>query len=370
MLQYLYIKKRNEISKMFNTNEVQVNVINHIGLIKLNRQKALNALSLDMIKKISYYLDLWEEDPSVAAVLIKSKHPTSFCSGGDIKSIYLNNDAYRDEYLANQYLMDYHIHTYSKPVISLLNGIVFGGGVGLGLAASHKVATEHIRLAMPETKIGFFPDVGTTRMLNDLPDYIGRYIALLGVELDVDDVSYLKLTNYSINSNDLKTLEKELFSFHWRIETVYDDLDYLLKKYNNESIGESKIKMMKNEIMRVFSKDSIEEMLLESKDTWIETQLEKQSPTALCITYELLKSTKDKSLYECFKFEHNLSRHVTQTHDFKEGVRSLLVDKDQRFLYQPKEIKEVKTADIEKLFDFSEFEKVHIMDKIKLSPKL
>lgn len=356
-------------TRMTQTSEIQVEVINHIGVIKLNRKKALNALSLPMIEKISYYLSLWENDPDIYVVYIKSVVDGVFCAGGDVKSLYLGDQSYQDQYLAKQYLMDYHIHQYKKPVISYLDGIVFGGGVGLGLSASHVIVSKRVRLAMPETKIGFFPDVGTTRLLNDLPNHIGKYIGLLGVELNYKDTQYLKLSNYVIDFNEYDDMENDLYQCTFNKDDIKQQVDEVLSHYQVKTLGESQLKIHENDISRIFSKSSIVKMYesLEENnfDQQVKKILDEQSPTALHVTLELLKQTEDKNLYDCFKIEHSLSRHVIKTHDFKEGVRSLLVDKDKRFLYNPKYIKDVKNKDIKKLFDFEAFEQPHLMDKLR-----
>lgn len=369
MLKCSYKKTYRNEYIMIETKEVTVEVINHIGIIKLNRKNALNALSLVMIEKISHYISLWENDPMIYAIYIKSILDNVFCAGGDAKSLYLNDEKYKDEYLAKQYLMDYHLHTYKKPVISFLDGITFGGGVGLGLSASHVIVSKKVRFAMPETKIGFFPDVGTSRLLNDLPYHIGYYLGLLGIELDYKDLHYLNLVKYVIDSNLQEDFEKDLYTNRFNQATVVTQIDEVLLKYQLEHIDESYLKGIEHNIDSIFSKSTINKMYdALGHNDWeqeVKNIFDAQSPTALYVTLELLKQTRDKNLYDCFKMEHDLSKNVTKTHDFKEGVRSLLIDKDKRFLYQPKHILDVDHRSIEKLFDFSNFEKLHLMDKLR-----
>ncbi len=354
---------------MIDTKDICIEVVNHIGVIQLNRVKALNALSLPMIEKISYFLDQWENDSNIYMILFKSLNDKFFCSGGDVKSLYLNNQAYVENYLAKQYLMDYHIHIYKKPVISFLDGIAYGGGVGLGLAASYVVASEKARLAMPETKIGFFPDVGTTRMLNDLDHYIGRYIGLLGIELDYKDIEYLNLAKLIIKSDDWNQIENDFAKYKWTKDNIGKDIESIFKKYRYSNSDDSYIKKHVKDIESIFSKQTIIDMYNAlNQDTWdleIKQRFEEQSPSALHVTLELLNQARDKTIYECFKLEHDLSRHVVHMHDFKEGVRSLLVDKDKRFSYQPKHLNDVSIEEVKKLFDFSKFKKPHIMDKMR-----
>lgn len=349
-------------------------VKNHIGLIKLNRKNALNALSLNMIDQIQKHLHIWEEDKDVYAIYISSALNHVFCAGGDVKSLYEHHvsgdDQYPALYLAKQYLMDYHMHTYKKPIIVYVDGFVFGGGVGLVTAAKYLVVSENVKMAMPETKIGFFPDVGTSRLLNDLPNQIGRYMGLLGVSMNAADTIDLKIAQYMVPSKNWKHLENML-------ETIcfeHNNMDEALKKMcmTYEEIPQKKSVFMHHtdQIKRIFSKENINEMVLEINkhdpfELDILDRINEMSPTALFVTQKLLKETQNLSLYECFKYEHSLSRNVIKTHDFKEGVRSLLIDKDKKFDYQPQEINKVILSHINEIFNFESITENHIMDQMK-----
>lgn len=354
--------------------EVLIEIKNHIGWIKLNRRKALNALSTLMIDDIQDALDSWEHNLDVYAVYISSNMDQVFCAGGDVKALYehhlMGDDIYPPLYLAKQYLMDYHIHTYKKPVLVYVDGIVFGGGVGLATAAKYLVVSKRVKLSMPETKIGFFPDVGTTRMLNDLPNHIGKYMGLLGITLNDVELLELKIADYKIDAQAWKNVEYQLQNLTFSQSNIDDEINRLLSMFNERVNGKSQLFTRYAQISRIFSKSSIKEMILEinkndSFETEILNKFKEMSPSALFVTYELLKRTEHLSLYDCFKYEHSLSKNVINSHDFIEGVRSLLIDKDKKFNYQPQHINDVSPKTINEIFDFEDINENHLMDQMK-----
>jgi len=274
-----------------------------------------------------------------------------------VKSLYQHHiekdDQYQALYLAKQYLMDYHIHTYKKPVIVYVDGIVYGGGVGLATAAKYMILSENAQMAMPETKIGFFPDVGTSRLLNDLPNQVGRYLGLLGVAMNTSDIIDLKITKYMISHDTWKFIEDKLKTLTLNKDDINERLEKLFLEHVGKLNHHSDFMKHMNQIKCIFSKKDINEMLLEiDKNDFFELKildrLNEMSPTALFVTHKLLQKTQKMTLYECFKFEHSLSKNIIKTHDFKEGVRSLLIDKDKRFDYQPQEINKVIISQINK----------------------
>lgn len=363
---------RNKGNYMTTAKEVIIEVNNHVGIIKLNRLKALNALSLNMIDAISETMKRWKSDDDIYMVYLSSNHPKSFCAGGDVKSLYehsMQSDMeYPKLYLAKQYMMDYIIQTYKKPVMVYVDGYVFGGGVGLSIGASHYVVSEHVKFAMPETKIGFFPDVGASYFLNKLLKHIGKYIGVLGQVLNANDLMYLNIAQGIVKHDHLKVLEEKMFTHTFDKENVGHQLSHIISALSVELNGYSEIKDNISSIQKIFTKDTILDMIntidthqpFEAK---LKNLFEEMSPTAMSFTLELLKRTQELSLFECLKFEHLLSHNVIQTHDFKEGVRSLLVDKDLRFDYSPRFIKDVSDLKIDELFDF-DIHHPHVMDDL------
>ncbi|BCR36811.1 enoyl-CoA hydratase/isomerase family protein [Mariniplasma anaerobium] len=358
---------------MKNMKEVMIEEINHIGIIKLNRIKALNALSLSMINDIKKALLAWENDPEIYMIYMSSLSETAFCAGGDVKKLYqhtITDDLdYVSTYLSNQYAMDYIIHTYSKPIITYVNGYIFGGGVGLAMGAKFFITSEHTKYGMPETQIGFFPDVGASYFLNKLPNQIGRYIGLLGQTLDYKDLIYLGIADYHILASNWHSIVDILYKKKWIKDDISNQLDHIFRTYNEIDEHKSDIEKHETHIDHIFSHDTIREILdhITLSDGYakdISQKMLKLSPTALNITLELLKKGEGKDLLLCLKMEHDLSLSVVQTHDFKEGVRSLLVDKDKAFNWNPSSYKKIKIKDIKEIFKTLKEVKSHPIDKI------
>ncbi len=353
------------------SNQVIIEEKNHIGWIKLNRLNALNALSLDMINVITHTLLTWKNQDDIYMIYLSSNHPKSFCAGGDVKSLYehsiKHDHEYPKVYLSKQYAMDYMIQTYPKPILTYIDGYVFGGGVGLSIGSTYVVVSERVKFAMPETKIGFFPDVGASHFLNQLPHHVGKYIGILGPVLTSDDLFYLNIADYVVKHDQWVNVEEALFSFNFSKNRIRENISTLLDEFHYSGKTSNIEKHIAN-IDNIFSKSTLNEMMqaIDLDDPFekeLKSKFLEMSPTAMSFTLEMLKRTYDLSLLECFKFEQLFSEHVIKTHDFKEGVRSLLVDKDQRFDYQPKTIKDVNLADIYALFNF-DIKNPHLIDEL------
>ncbi|AUD63924.1 hypothetical protein BK010_10110 [Tenericutes bacterium MO-XQ] len=353
------------------SNQIIIEEKNHIGWIKLNRLNALNALSLEMINTITHTLIKWKNQDDIYMVYLSSNHPKSFCAGGDVKSLYehsINHDhEYPKVYLSKQYAMDYMIQTYPKPILTYIDGYVFGGGVGLSIGSTYFVVSERVKFAMPETKIGFFPDVGASYFLNQLPHHVGKYIGILGPVLTSNDLFYLNIADYVVIHNQWLEVEEALFSLKFNNNNIKEDVSMLLDKFHHFG-HTSDIEKHIVSIDNIFSKSTLNEMMQAiDLDNPFEKELKSKflemSPSAMSFTLEMLERTRHLSLLECFKFEQLFSEHVIKTHDFKEGVRSLLVDKDQRFDYQPQKINDVNPVDIYALFNF-DIEKPHLIDEL------
>ena len=246
--------------------EKQPNVLvenkNGLGIITLNRIKALNALSLDMVNTIQKQLNEWKNDPTVFLVYIHSASEKAFCTGGDIKALYehaIKEDyEYTAKYLSKQYLMDYTIHTYEKPILVYINGYIMGGGVGLAIGGSYRIVTEQTKLAMPEIQICFIPDVGASYFLNQLPGAVGTYLGLTGRTIDGNDSLFLGIADYYIHSEKWKELEKIIKNKKWKNKTCKDELTQLLEQYETIDLPESTIEEKIDVIETNFSFDEIE----------------------------------------------------------------------------------------------------------------
>lgn len=357
---------------MSDKNGVIIEVVNHIGIIKLNRHSALNALSFSMINKIKEMLLKWKNDPNILLVYMFSLNSKAFSVGGDVKKLYqhamVDDVDFVSTYLSTQYAMDYIIHTYPKPIITYLDGYIFGGGVGLAIGSRYIITSEKTRFAMPETQIGFFPDVGASYFLNKLPNHIGRYIGLLGKVLEFNDLTYLKIADFCITSQNWEKVVEIFYKKKWIKDEVDNQLNHILMTYSKTDLPSSYIEKHETHIQNIFSSSTIKQMIehisiddVFSKD--VKDKMMELSPTALEVTLELLKKGKDKDLLNCLKMEHDLSLNVVKTNDFKEGVRSLLVDKDKIYNWNPKSYKNINRAVINELFILKSNLDIHPIDK-------
>lgn len=329
----------------------------HLGLIILNRPTVLNALNLEMILAIYAQLKEWAIDEDIKAVVIKSQGGRAFCAGGDLRLTYercethdvASRDFFRDEYKLNRFI--FH---YPKPYISLLNGITMGGGVGISIHGSHRIATEHLLFAMPETGIGFFPDVGGTYFLPRLPNAIGFYLGLTGARLQSDDCVTLGIAQNKIPSHllteFLHALAEQPFEgqAHATVSKIIQDFQV--------SVQPSFINEHKKTIDECFSQTTIEEILSKleqaKQEFCNETRqlLIKKSPTSLKVSLKALQKGKDLNFDACMQQEYDLVCHFLKEHDFREGIRAIIIDKDQKPRWQPDRLAEISDAMVEKYF--------------------
>lgn len=337
--------------------EELTNQTGDLGVITLNRPQALNALSHHMINSLYQQLVTWEQNPKIKAVVIQAAPGRAFCAGGDIRYVYEHGKAqdstlsmlFHDEYRLNKCI--YH---YKKPYIALLNGITMGGGAGISLHGSHRIATENLVFAMPETSIGFFPDVGGSYFLPRLPNKIGYYLGLTGARITAADCMALGLTNYFVAADVFPKIIQALLATSLKEDAksvVSKILIQLDKTPDHATLLEHKEK-----IARCFSKQTIEEIVhcLEiSPEEWCQqtaTLLKTKSPTSLKVTLRALQEGEKLDFDACLNMEYRLTRRFLQGHDFYEGVRALIIDKDQSPHWQPAEIKEVTQQDIAQYF--------------------
>ncbi|MFA5960092.1 MAG: enoyl-CoA hydratase/isomerase family protein [Tatlockia sp.] len=331
-------------------SDIEFSVSSHIGLISLNRPQALNALTLDMINALYAQLGEWEACPAIQAVVITSANSKAFCAGGDVRWLYeagLAKNRLQTEFFKQEYQLNYLIHRYSKPYIALLDGITMGGGVGISLHGSHPVATERFVFAMPETSIGFFPDIGASYLLARCPDALGIYLGLTGNRLNAQEAKALGLVNEMISSDSKGALLQELV-------TGKKSIDQCLKKY---AVRESIEIPHKALLERCFSHSSIEAIFtaLEAEDSpfaqSLKQDLEKKSPLSLKITLMAIQKAKQSSMAECVKTDYCLVKHFMKDRDFYEGVRALLIDKDKAPKWQPDSLAAVTTSQLAEYFE-------------------
>ncbi|MGW3645695.1 enoyl-CoA hydratase/isomerase family protein [Streptomyces sp. NPDC000878] len=314
-------------------DEVLAHVDRGVGRILLNRPKALNALTTGMVAAIDSALAAWEHTP-LSAVVLASTSPKAFCAGGDIRTIRehsLAGDAEASErFFASEYRLNARIAEYPVPVVSLIDGVCMGGGLGLSVHGSFRVVTERAVLAMPETGIGFFPDIGASHFLPRLPGAIGMYLGLTGHRLDAADALYTGLATHFVPSDGIDAVADALAG------SPGDPVDVVLNRLAGRSpVAESGLAEVRGEVDRAFGAPTLGEIekRLHHLDTpWAAAALaalESASPQSLEMTHALLARGRQRTLRECLGAELALTRTTIRTPDFLEGVRAALVDKDR-----------------------------------------
>lgn len=319
---------------------LQVRRQGRLGHILLDRPAALNALDHGMILGIRAALEGWLGDDEVAAVVMTG-NGRAFAAGGDIKVIAeaLNAEDWpfiRDVY-ADEYRLDHFIHHYPKPVISFLDGIVMGGGAGISILGSHRIATEHTRFAMPEVTIGSHPDAGGSWFLSRLPDFAGRYLGLTGTIIGAADCLDLGLATDFLPSGRLA----ELLAL---LAAEPDRIDALLRRFAADPGPPS---LDRGALRRLFGGDSLAavmQALAGERGDWAERTRQAMAaaaPTSLVATFSQLRRGAGLDLAQALVYEYRLSLRMMAAHDFREGVRALLLDRDRKPRWRPSSLAEV-----------------------------
>jgi len=334
------------------TDEILFEKRGKAGFAILNRPKALNALNHGMVKALAGQLVRWAEDPGIAHVVLKGAGEKAFCAGGDIRSIYDARMAGQVEDLSaffrDEYLLNAQIKAFPKPYVSLIDGIVMGGGVGLSVHGSHRVGTEKTLFAMPETGIGFFPDVGGTWFLPRMPKKIGLYCALSAGRMKQGDALATGVLTHAVDGASLADIEQAL-------ETSQDIGAVLAPHLVTPERGP----LMDNAalIEQAFSAGSVAEILTRleaSEDAFARKTVEtirQKSPTSVLIAFEQMKRGAGLDFNECMRLEYRILCHILQGVDFFEGVRAVLVDKDQAPKWSPQHFDQVDSAGLASYFE-------------------
>ena len=315
------------------------------AVIVLNRPNYLNTLTFDMVEEIDKILDAISINEKINFVIFTGKGDKAFCAGGDVKSFYeekfSESNKLRRNFFYNEYKLNYKINTFSKPIISLIHGICMGGGVGLAMHNNIVVVSENVTFAMPETAIGLFPDVGAGKILTELEGNIGIYLALTGKRVKTPDLLSLGLANMCVKREKFNDLEKELY-----LAKNSNDILKIIDRYS-VNLEPTNFTDLIAEISECFKFDSIEEIIDAVKSNnsdWAKEALasiNKMSPTSLKITLRQLSLAKNMSLAEDLVMEYRLSQGCMRGHDFYEGVRAVLIDKDHNPNWNPDSLEKV-----------------------------
>jgi enoyl-CoA hydratase len=321
------------------------------GLVTLNRPAALNAVTHAMVLALRAQLDNWADDPAITRVIIQAAGNRAFSAGGDIRALYdLGNAGKHDEMLQfwrDEYPLNVAIKNYRKPYVALIDGLVMGGGVGVSVHGSHRVAGDRFRVAMPEVGIGFFPDVGATWFLPRMPGELGTYCGLTGERFDGADALAAGIATHRIASARFPALLEGLAG------TV--PVDAVLAAFA-EPAGEGKITARRAAIDRLFAGGSVDAILAaldREQDEWARqtaATMRAKSPLSLKIALAQVRRGKAWDFETCMRAEFRIVSRIIHENDFTEGVRAVIVDKDNAPRWQPASLAEVGAAEVERHF--------------------
>jgi enoyl-CoA hydratase/carnithine racemase len=335
--------------------DVVVRELGALRRITLNRPQALNAITLDMTITMTALLRTWADDPTVGAILLDGAGGRAFAAGGDIRALYdaakSGDKKLPEKFWATEYHLDVLIARYPKPVIALMDGVVMGGGVGLSAHASHRIVTERSSVAMPEVAIGYFPDVGACFVLARAPGFTGTYLALTGARAAAADAIYCGLADLHIPRARLDDIPAALATAQGM-----HDVKARLDKFSVPPAA-GRLAAARFWIDRCYGADTVEEVferLAQSDEEEARAALEtvrKMSPTALKITLRNLRSALSFDRVEqSFQQDYRISLACVAGHDFLEGVRATIVDKDRKPAWRPDKLEDVSADMVEHHF--------------------
>jgi enoyl-CoA hydratase len=343
---------------MSESDEILLDRQGGLAILTINRLQALNALTLDNYRRFDPALRAWAADPSVHAVVVRGAGDRAFCAGGDVRAVYEAGRGIGGDpdlpavFFREEYQLIRHIQRFPKPYIAIIDGITMGGGAGISVNGCYRVATERTLFAMPETGIGLFPDVGATRFLNRCPGQVGRYLGLAGARLAAADVLYCGFATHVVEHDQIETLLADLARASWRTVDEHVLTKASLARFAVEPDA-APLAALQPAIDRCFAPDSVEAMLDalaaeaagdSAYAAWAEetrTALLTKSPTSLKITLRQLTVGRQHDLDAALALEYRLTQHVMSEHDFYEGIRAMLIDRDRQPHWRPATLAEV-----------------------------
>ena len=319
-----------------------------VGVIRLNRPKAINAVTLEMFRDIEKALDLFEPDPEIGLILLEGAGERGLCAGGDIRALYesskvkgdLGKILWREEYILND-----RIARFPKPYVAFMDGIVMGGGVGLSAHGSHRVVTEKTKLAMPEVGLGFFPDVGGTWLLSRSPGEVGTYFGLTGQTMNGPDAIYAKFADAVVPSSKLAALRETLVNLRAGVSSAE-----VKAAIDGFATGETSgpVAAIQSQIDRWFARDRMGDIVadLQRDGSGLAQStlkiLNEKSPRGMVVALKLLRLARQaSSLEQCLVREYRAALEVFRSDDFREGVRAAVIDKDRNPRWSPGRVEDV-----------------------------
>lgn len=320
----------------------------HIGRIILNRPQVLNAMTTAMCRQVWQQLQQWASDANIKAVVITGEGERAFCAGGDIRHFYENgrkNIAKSREFFWHEYRMNHAIFYFPKPYIALMHGITMGGGAGVAINGSHRIGSENFMFAMPETGIGLHPDIGAGYFFNECLGKTGYYLGLTGDKIGPDDALYVGILDETVQQRDFNPIIDAL------AETVFNDnahveVSRILQSFRVQPES-SKLKDYRMLIERCFSAMTVGEIISKLKaqhNAWAEQacqELLQKSPVSLKLTLKKLHDCRSLNFDQCLQLDFRLTSRILEQHDFYEGIRAAIIDKDRRPKWQPSDLCEI-----------------------------
>lgn len=330
-----------------------------VGHILLSRPRALNALDLEMVDLMAAQLKSWESDPAIKVIVVEGAGDKAFCAGGDIRGLYdaraVDDEDMLDAFYRREYHLNHNIANYPKPYVAIMDGITMGGGVGVSIHGRFRVATERTLFAMPETGIGFFPDVGGGYFLPRCPGEIGMYLGLTGARLKAADCLYAGLATHGTTSEQVAAVKSALVSAGYASD-AFDMVAEILARFNT-NMGEAGLAADRDHIDRLFSGETVAAILdgLEQDDSALAQNclkmLSTKSPTALCVSFEQIRLGRDMTLADVLNMEFRLSQRMVCKPDLFEGVRAVIIDKDHAPKWQFGDVGQVDPREVAEYFE-------------------
>ena len=327
------------------------------GRLRLNRPKALHSLNRQMVRDMASALLEWRDDPEVRIILIDHAEGRGFCAGGDVVDIANSVDgaeAAARAFFFDEYRLNHLEYTYPKPGVAFMDGITMGGGVGIALPCRYRIATERTVLAMPETTIGIFPDVGGGRYLSRLRGRLAQFLALTGARLDGAECLKLRLASHYVPSERLPEAKDRILDQPFRVQAVLDEL-------SDDEPPRPRIMDNLPKIDRYFASDELEEILdaldrgADEGDEWAATEaatIRKRSPMACKVSLKLLQESPFQPHFiDEMRMEYGIMVRLIHHPDFREGVRALLIDKDNAPQWRPTNPASIGSRDVDAFFE-------------------
>ncbi|MDX2220471.1 MAG: enoyl-CoA hydratase/isomerase family protein [Burkholderiales bacterium] len=345
----------------YSQGELLVEIRNKVAHVTLNRPQALNALSHGMVQGLHDLFTRWAQDDSVQCIVLKGAGEKAFCAGGDIRALResaLTGGDLHQRFFIDEYVLDYQLHRYVKPYISLLNGIVMGGGMGVSQGSGFRLVGPKTRMAMPETAIGLFPDVGGSYFLSRSP--VGLYLGLTGITFRAADALFANLADRFLSEDGIVELLARLDRLLWTGDAG-KDVARLIDALDSVPDAPSNLAPLRDAIDHHFRLDRsvveiVDSLRRERRSEWqawaqeTVATLEKRSPTMLCVTHEQIRRGADLPLADCFRMELGIVQHCFTHGDVLEGIRAMIIDKDGNPAWQPRTLAEVDAARIAEFF--------------------